>query len=233
MLAAVAILVLGLLLSGPAQADKVFYPTDPSGHVRVPCGLVTVAHDWDFATSDHGFTTDACDVSGVPTWEYGVTTYIPGAPSGNVWGTVLEADYATDSGESLVSPAFTVDATTRLLEVAHYYDAENLWDGGNVTVDGEVITPLTGYPGVISVPSGWTAWCVDFEEGFTGLDSGWLTSCFDLSAFTGQVIQVTFDFGSDVSFVEAGWYISAVRLGSDQAVPAESRTFGAIKAMYR
>jgi bacillopeptidase F len=200
---------------------------------RVPCGLAAITYDWDFATSDHGFTSDACDAGGNPTWEYGVTTYVPGAPAGNVWGTVLQGDYAIDSGESLITPAFTVGATTSLLEVDHYYDIENLWDGGNVTVNGQVITPMTGYPGVISIPTSYTAWCVDSEEGFTGLDSGWLTSCFDLSAFAGQVIQVFFDFGSDDMYVEAGWYISAVRVGTDQAVPAESRTFGSIKAIYR
>lgn len=232
MRATLTLLVLSLLLSGPTLAEKPFYPTEPYGN-RVPCGLTTITFDWDFATSDHGFTTAACDTAGIPTWEYGVTTYVPGAPTGNVWGTVLEGDYAPDSGESLISPPFTVDGDTHLLEVEHYYDAENLWDGGNVTVNGEVITPMAGYPGIISVPGDWIAWCVDFEEGFTGLDSGWITSCFDLSAYTGQEIQVTFDFGSDDMFVEAGWYIAAVRIGTDQMVPTESQTFGRIKAMFR
>lgn len=233
MRAASAIVAFCLLLSVPALAQKTFYPTEPFDGVRVPCGLTSVTYDWDFATSDHGFTTAACDVDGNPTWEYGVTTYVPDAPPGNVWGTVLEGDYATDSGESLITPPFTVDGTTFLMEVDHYYDAENLWDGGNLTVNGEVITPIEGYPGLISVPGDWTAWCVDFEEGFTGLDSGWLTSCFDLSAFAGQEIHVTFDFGSDDTFVEAGWYISAVRVGTDEPVPVDSETWGYIKSVYR
>jgi len=225
-------LVLCLLLSVPALAEKPFYPTETLDGERVPCGLQTITFDWDFATGDHGFTTAACDDSGNPTWEYGATTYIPDA-SGNVWGTVLEGDYATDSGESLVTPPFTVGALTTMLEVDHYYDAENLWDGGNVKVNGEVITPIVGYPGVISVPGDWYAWCVDFEWGFTGLNSGWLTSCFDLSSYVGQEIQVTFDFGSDDTFVEAGWYVSAVRVGTNEAVTSESRSFGDIRAMYR
>ncbi len=83
------------------------------------------------------------------------------------------------------------------------------------------------------MPSDWTAWCVDFEEGFTGLDSGWLTSCFDLTPFMGQEVEVSFDFGSDDTFTEAGWYLAAVRVGSDQAVPTESRSLSTIKGLFR
>ena len=95
------------------------------------------------------------------------------------------------------------------------------------------IAPLVGYPGMISVPGDWYAWCVDFEMGFTGTDSGWLTSCFDLSAYIGEDVTMTFDFGSDDTFVEAGWYIAAVRVGSDQTVPAESRSLGEVKGLFR
>jgi len=228
-----ALCVMCVFLIAPAQAEKPFFPTEPYGADRVPCGLMTVTYDWDFAADDHGFTTAACDTGGVPTWEYGVTTYVPDAPATNVWGTVLEGDYTPESGESLMAPVFTVDSSTNLMEVVHYYDAENLWDGGNVTVNGEVIMPMVGYPGFISIPGDWLAWCVDFEQGFTGLDSGWLTSCFDLSAFIGEEIQIAFDFGSDDAFVEAGWYISAVRVGTDEIVPTEAQTFGHIKAMFR
>lgn len=228
----IAILSLCMLLCGTALAEKPFHPTEPYGD-RMPCGLTTVIYNWDFAAGDHGFTTAACDTGGVPTWEYGITTYIMDAPAGNVWGTVLEGDYTPDSGESLISPTFTVDATTALMEVEHYYDTESLWDGGNVTVNGESIAPMVGYPGLINVPGDWYAWCVDFEEGFTGLNSGWLTACFDLSAYIGQEVQVTFDFGSDDMYVYAGWYISTVRIGNDEISPTESKTYGAIKEMYR
>ena len=161
--------------------------------------------DWDFATGAHDFTTGTCDDQGDPVWEYGTTTFIDGAP-GNVWGTVLEGDYPLDSGEALLTPSFTVSEEANRLEIFQYYDAESLWDGGNLSVNGQVIVPLVGYPGVINVPGDWYAWCVDFEWGFTGLESGWMTSCFDLSAFLGQTIQVSFNFGSDDQFVEAASY---------------------------
>jgi hypothetical protein len=83
------------------------------------------------------------------------------------------------------------------------------------------------------VPGDWYAWCVDFQMGFTGTDSGWLTSCFDLSAYIGQDVTLTFEFGSDDTIVEAGWYLGAVRVGNDQAVPTEARSLGEIKGLFR
>ncbi|MBD3222813.1 hypothetical protein GF314_16420 [bacterium] len=223
-------LALCLALTVPALAEKPQYDT-PGQPDRVPCGLTSIVHDWDFAISDHGFTTAACDDQGVPVWEHGPTSYIPDVP-GDCWGTDLDADYALDAGESLVSPTFSVDATTYLVEVVHYYSMEYLWDGGNVTVNGEAIAPLVGYPGLISVPQDWYSWCVDEEMGFTGVDSGWLTTCFDLSAYVGQDVTLSFDFGADDFGVEAGWYIAAVRVGSDQAVPVEQESLTGIKARF-
>ncbi len=224
-------LLLCLLLVLPAFAEKPFHATEPPGS-RVPCGLTNIALDWDFATGDHGFTTAACDEQGAPVWEHGATTHVPDAP-GDVWGTVLAADYALDAGEALVSPTFLVDATTYLVEVVHYYSMENLWDGGNLSVSGQVVAPLSGYPGMVSVPQDWYSWCVDQEMAFTGVDVGWLTSCFDLSAFMGQEVSLNFDFGSDDFGVEAGWYIAAVRVGNDEAVPVQQQTLEGIKGLFR
>jgi len=215
----------------PALAEKPHHETPPPP-ARVPCGLTAVVHDWDFATGPHGFTTAACDDQGAPVWEHGSTTYVPDAP-GTVWGTVLEGDYPTDAGESLVSPTFLVDATSYLVEIVHYYSLEYLWDGANVTVGDQVIAPLVGYPGTVNIPQDWYAWCVDEEAAFTGVDVGWLTTCFDLSQYMGQEISLNFDFGSDDFGVEAGWYLASVRVGNDEAVPVQQQSFGEIKALFR
>ncbi len=224
-------LTLCLTLAIPALGEKPEHKAPPLPD-RIPCGLQSVVHDWDFATSDHGFTTAMCDDQGAPMWEHGATTYIPDAP-GTVWATVLEGDYPLEGGEALVAPTFTVDAATALVEVVHYYSAENLWDGGNVTVNGLEQTPLVGYPGLISVPGDWYAWCVDFEFGFTGVNSGWLTSCFDLSGFMGEEVSLAFEFGSDDTNTEAGWYIAAVRVGSEQTVPVSPHSLSEVKALFR
>lgn len=218
------------LISGIATAGKPVYETPPQ--TRIPCGLTNVVYDWDFASGGQDFSTSSCDDQGESIWEHGPTTYIPGAP-GEVWGTKLEGDYPTDSGEALMSPPFAVTEETSFLEIYHYYDAENLWDGGNVKVGGDILFPQVGYPGVINVPGDWYAWCVDFEWGFTGVDSGWLTSCFDLTPYLGQTIQVSFEFGSDDTFVEAGWYLASVKVGNESPVGTETRTWSSIKTYYR
>jgi hypothetical protein len=226
----VLLVTICLLIAGVALAEKPVYDTPPP--TRVACGLTNVIHDWDFAVGNHGFTTSACDDGGVPVWEHGATTYIAGAP-GDVWATVLEGDYPTDAGEALVSPEFAVTEETQWLEIYHYYDNEYLWDGCNVKVGGNLVAPIGSYPGAINIPGDWYAWCVDFEYGFTGLNSGWMTSCFDLGAYLGQNIQLSFEFGSDDTFVEAGWYLASVKVGNDDPVATDSRTWSSIKSIYR
>jgi hypothetical protein len=219
-----------LLIASIAVAEKPVFDTPPL--LRIPCSLTNVILDWNFANGPQDFSTSACDDQGVPVWEHGATTYIAGAP-GDVWATVLDGDYPTDSGQALITPAFAVSEETYLLEIFHYYDAEYLWEGGNVKVNGNVIGPLAGYPGLISVPGDWYAWCVDFEMGFTGLDSGWMTSCFDLTSYIGQTVEVSFEFGSDDTFVEAGWYLASVKVGNDGPVATENRIWSSVKSMYR
>jgi hypothetical protein len=204
----------------------------------LPCNLASVCYDWDFAVSDHGFTTTTCDpTGGAPVWAYGAEASVPGAP-GNVWATVLNGNYPNDSGEGLVSPPIVVGPDCYLMEVLHHVHIESNFDGANVTVNDTVIPPTDGYPATISTSTSFYAFCVDNEEGFTGNgfsgpSEDWVTRCFDLSAYMGQTIRATFDFGSDSSVTYPGWYLAYVKIGSDQAVPVESSTWGGIKDLYR
>jgi hypothetical protein len=219
-------------LTGVALAEKPVFD-EPTQPVDIQCDLTCVVYDWDFALGDHGFTTAACDTGGVPTWEYGATTYIPGAP-GNVWATVLNDDYASNSGEGLVSPTFFVDESTSLMEIYHYWDIETNYDGCNVTVNGNVIHPMMSYSvAQLSTSTSYYAYCVDLEPGWTGHEEVWTHSCFDLSQFATHDIEVEFDFGSDRSVTYPGWYIAYVKIGSSNGSPVEVDTWGMIKGMFR
>lgn len=196
----------------------------------VECAFQNVVYNWDFSESDNGFTNAECDVEGVPVWEYGYW------PDGDVicWGTGLMADYPNEAGQSLISPSFLVDASTYMVEVAHWYHIETSYDGGNLSVNGMVVEPMIGYPDdEISDSVNFYAWCVDGEPGFTGsAGDDLVTSCFDLSAFLDETVQLSFDFGSDSSVTYPGWTIFRVSVGSD-VVPVDGTTWSAVKSMFR
>jgi hypothetical protein len=204
------------------------------------CNFTSVCIDWDFAVGDHGFMPVICE-DGLPVWEYGATAFVPGAP-GNVWGTVLGANYPNLSGEGLVSPPFTVVAgECDWMEIMHFVQTERfsptstIFDGCNVTVDGVVIQPYEGYSGTASAGPR----CVHDEEVWAGQSYNgpirtWGKACFDLSAYVGMTIQVSFDFGSDSSVQYPGWYLAYVKVGTtDLAIGVENRTWGSLKALYK
>lgn len=221
-----------LFVAGVAVAGTPPY-AEPVQPAQVPCDLPAVAYNWDFADGDQGFTTTMCDTDGLPVWEYGVTGYIPDTP-GAVWGTVLAANYPNQAGEGLVSPEWMVDASSYLMEVYHWFRIETNYDGGNVSVNGQVVAPIGGYTSTISTSTSFYAWCVDMEPGFTGSTlNPWRTDCWDLSAFAGQMISVEFDFGSDSSVSYPGWYLGSVKIGGEPGVPVEPSSWGTIKNIYK
>jgi len=204
------------------------------------CNFAEICYDWDFAVGDHGFVGAPCDADGLPVWQYGAEATIPGAP-GNVWGTVLNGDYAVNSGEGLLSPPFeVVPGQCDWMEIQHYVHTEwfsptsTIWDGCNVTVNDIVINPLEGYDGVAGPPH-----CVADEEVFAGFSSNgpsrtWGRSCFDLSQFVGETIQVRFDFGSDGSVIYPGWYLAYVQIGAiGDPIPIEKNSWGRVKSLFR
>jgi hypothetical protein len=222
-------LMIVLLVATVAIAEKQVYESTP--RQMVPCGLNTITYDWDFSQGDMGFTAMICEDGGVPAWEHGTTTYIPGAP-GTVWGTVLGAAYNNNTGDGLISPSFYVDVGTELVEVYHYFDIETNYDGGNLVVNGTVVPPMGGYNGTISTSTSFYAYCTDLEEGFTGHDATWRVDCFDLNPFIGTNVQLEFDFGSDSSVTYPGWYIAWIKVGT-YVVPTEEQSWGHIKGLYR
>jgi hypothetical protein len=210
-------------------AEKPVQSIDVPGD-RVECGFGYVEYYWDFSESDCGFTLETCDDHGVTVWEYG---YWAGGDR-NCWITNLEGEYPSDAGESLVSPNFLVDSASFLVQISHGYNIETSYDGANLSVNGVVVSPMEGYPDdEISDSDSYYAWCVDGEPGFTGYSGGEpVYSCFDLSAFMDQEVQLSFDFGSDSSVTYPGWVIFSIRVGSS-VVATEKVTWSAVKGMYR
>ena len=221
----------------PALAEK---PTmGASDHQRVECGLLNVCWNWDGS-----FVTEMCDTEGAPVWQYGVhANYeVPNVDCdsedlGPVLGTILNGDYPVNSGErAILGTPFTVAPDCYLLEICHFYDTENSYDGGNVElyVGGAyvVIDPMGGYPDAeLCESTYYYAWCVDGQPGFTDGPTGFARDCFDLSQFMDQEVQVAVKFGSDSSVTYPGWYIHSVVVGG-LITPAQESTWSTIKSVY-
>ncbi len=200
---------------GIATAEKPVLPVSALPD-RVACQMGQTVDDWDFSLGPQGFTTTSCDSGGQAVWQWGSTSYIPGAPS-HVWGTILNGDYPNDSGQGLLSPMWTVSEQSCLVEVYHYFDTEIGWDGCNLAIHpyGTVWPPVGGYSTTAISPSAsYYAYCVDGEPGWTGSSGGWRVDCFDLSEYMHMQIALEFDFGSDASVTAPGWYLSRVRVGA-------------------
>jgi hypothetical protein len=199
---------------------------------RVECTFTYVAWEWDFAMGDMGFTTSTCDTEGLPVWQWGTeSTYFPAQ---DVWGTILNAAYPNQAGEALISPSWLVDDSSYLVELIHWFDIETSYDGGNLMVNGVVVPPIAGYPDdELSDSTFYYAWCVDSQPGFTGHDpTGFFSSCFDLSAFVGQEVELSLQFGTDSSVTYPGWYLAKIIVGGD-VVDNESQTWTELKALYK
>ncbi len=145
-------------------------------------------------------------------WEVGVPANPPGAHSSpNVWATVLNGDYQNGSLSQLVTPQYKVFGDSPKLTFWHWYKIENGYDGGNVKIsinggEFQLITPTSGYDGTISQNWGNP---IGGQEAFTGSNSGWSEVTFDLTnvVANGDNVVFRFDFGSDESITDAGWFI--------------------------
>ncbi|HET6348359.1 MAG TPA: S8 family serine peptidase [Candidatus Krumholzibacteria bacterium] len=188
---------------------------------------------WDFEGDDGGFTPSG----GV--WEWGAPTSGPGAAhSGmNLWATVLGGTYPASANAKLDLPPITIaaDRPYAVLSMWHWYNMENLYDGGNVKVstDGgatfQVVTPGRGYDGTARTTNAG----IPGEPCFTNVHEYWQQDIFDLSAYAGQQVIIRLHMGSDGSVQRSGWYVDDMRLRSSSvddvaptisnvAVPASS-----------
>jgi len=239
----VAVLSLCMLVGvAAAQSADQKSVQDPVTMPRIECAFESVYLAVSFGTDDAGFTPGVCEPNGLPAWEWGLSTYVPAPPppyGPNVWGTVLNGPYLSNTGAGLSSPPLLVEVgVNELVELVHYYDIETNFDGGNVVVvDGSggetVLVPMAGYPAIISTSTSYYAYCVDMEPGCTGHEAIWKESCADLSPWDGQWITLRLDFGSDSSVTYPGWYLAGYSFGTDQSTPVEQGSWSTIKGLYR
>ncbi|MCD4690723.1 immune inhibitor A [bacterium] len=196
---------------------------------------------FDFGAGHNGVSMEICE-SGSPTWEWGPASGIPtescdGGAIGTVLATTLGGNYPDEAGDAAVIGPMTVTETCSCLELCHWYEIEELYDGANVKISTDggltwaIVAPQEGY-------DGWTGqdpYCVESEPVFNEEHipaPTFFRHCFNLGAYVGEEILVGLFFGSDSSYTMRGWYIDKIILGTGD-VPVESSSWGVIKALYR
>jgi hypothetical protein len=186
-----------------ATPNSTTLPSDGSYYICEVSAFQAVSENFD--DNDGGFTA-------TNDWQWGSPATPPGAYSApNVWGTVLSGDYSNGTLSQLQTPQYAVFGNNPKLTFRQWYDIESGFDGGNlkISVNGnpfQIVVPVNGYDDVIS-----TNWGnpLGGEEAFTGNSNGWKEVTFDFTGVlsNGDEVVFSFDFGSDESLANNGWFI--------------------------
>jgi hypothetical protein len=204
------------------------------------CPLTNVCIAYDFNEDPQGWFPLAC--GGAPLWGWGPAPEIPGiacegVPVTNVLGTALGTNYPAGSGEIAAIGPIPLLPGCNCMELCHFFDTENAYDGGNVkiSVDGgatwTLLTPTRGYDSATNT----APFCIPGEPAYSGhgQNTAFLQDCFDVTQYTGQDVWIGFFFGSDSSIQYPGWYIKWLKFGSQDPISIENSSWGKMKSLYR
>ena len=150
---------------------------------------------------------------------------------------VLHPNNGDEADQALIFGA-TVPADNAVLTFDHYYDIEEQWDYGVVQVstdNGDTWTSLENENTRTDVVEEGYPKIKENVPGFTGHTLDWSTETFDLSAYAGQDVLVSFRNLTDWGYTDAGWFIKNVQLGDFSADGSSTEPFqslGQLKGEY-
>lgn len=150
---------------------------------------------------------------------------------------VLHANNGDEADQALIFGA-TVPATNATLTFDHFYNIEEQWDFGMVQVstdNGDTWTSLENANTRTDVTEEGYPTIKENVPGFTGTNGDWTTETFDLSAYGGQDVLVSFRNLTDWGSNEAGWFIKDIQLGNFSADGTSTDAFqslGQLKGDY-
>jgi hypothetical protein len=132
--------------------------------------------------------------------------------SGN---TVLWGNEGDEADNALIFEADLSDVTAVHLEFDNYIQIEEQWDFGvvQISTDGGITWKSLSNENTRSdlVTEGYPK-IKDNLPGFTGYYDGWQRETFDLSAYTGQRVLISFRYLTDWGYNDAGWYIDNIAI---------------------
>ncbi|MBU0507800.1 hypothetical protein KKH27_03040, partial [bacterium] len=150
-------------------------------------------------------------------WEWGAPSGPSPTPRSapNVWGTILWANYMDNAcwqldlnlGRVITSPVATV-------EFWSWYNTQTGYDGCNfkVSTDGgsswNIVAPEGGYP----TASMYTGSCLAAQPAWSGNRSTWTFNVIPVGQFIGQAPIFRFEFGSNASTSNVGFYFDDITI---------------------
>lgn len=150
---------------------------------------------------------------------------------------VLHANNGDEADQALIFGA-TVPTENPTLTFDHYYDIEEQWDYAVVQVstdNGETWTSLANENTRSDVVEEGHPTIKENVPGFTGHKLDWSTESFDLSAYAGQDVLVSFRNLTDWGYNDTGWFIKDINLGnfsSDGSSTDQFQSLGQLKGEY-
>ncbi|HLG28278.1 MAG TPA: peptidase M6, partial [Paenisporosarcina sp.] len=140
---------------------------------------------------------------------------------------VLHANNGDLADQALIFNA-QVPTENPTLTFDHFYDIEEQWDFGVVQVStdkGETWTSLSNENSRSDVVEEGHPTILENVPGFTGHATEWTTESFDLSAYAGQDILVSFRNLTDWGYNDTGWFIKNINLGEFSADGSSTDVF--------
>ena len=150
---------------------------------------------------------------------------------------VLHANNGDEADQALIFGA-TVPADNATLTFDHYYDIEEQWDFAAVQVstdNGDTWTSLSNENTRSDVVAEGHPTIKENVPGFTGHKLNWSTETFDLSAYAGQDVLVSFRNMTDWGYNDKGWFIKNIELGdfsNDGSSTDAFQSLGQLKGEY-
>ncbi len=150
---------------------------------------------------------------------------------------VLHANNGDEADQALIFGA-TVPTENPTLSFEHYYNIEEQWDFAAVQVstdNGETWKSLENENTRSDVVEEGYPTIKENLPGFTGEKTNWSTETFDLSAYAGQDVLVSFRNMTDWGSNEAGWFVKNIELGGFTADGTSTEPFqslGQLKGEY-
>jgi hypothetical protein len=159
-------------------------------------------------------------------WE-AITSSFYSSP--NSYTESKNGNYVSSSNVSMTSIS-AIDLTSASSPVLTFwtkYFIETNWDCGQVFISTNGGTTWIAQEGNLTVAGSGSGTQIIGQPVYEGTQSNWAFEEIDLSAYEGEQILIKFEFKSDTSIEQDGWYVDDIKIYYYGIVPVELISFDA------